>query len=162
MRVSVGISLNAAGRLVEVRLASDGESGTLDKISVDASGDWPARFRAWFDGGNGLADGVDLSGLSDWQRRVLAALAEIPRGRVTSYGALARRIGRAGAARAVGHACAANPLPLVFPCHRVVNSDRTTGFYMRAPRHALKRALLEREGVCFEASGRVAKECFLD
>lgn len=59
---------------------------------------------------------------SAFLRRVWRALAEIPYGRTESYGALARRIGRPGAARAVGRANACNPLALVVPCHRVIGS----------------------------------------
>lgn len=66
---------------------------------------------------------------SDFQRRVWAELARIPYGRTVSYGELARRVGRPGAARAVGRANATNPIPVVLPCHRVVGADGTlTGY----------------------------------
>lgn len=69
-------------------------------------------------------------GGSDFQRRVWAALAEIPFGETTSYGALARRLGLTGhGARAVGLANGRNPIPVVVPCHRVVGADgRLTGY----------------------------------
>jgi methylated-DNA-[protein]-cysteine S-methyltransferase len=64
-----------------------------------------------------------------FQLAVWAALREIPYGRTISYGELARRIGRPAAARAVGAANGANPLPIVVPCHRVIGADRSlTGF----------------------------------
>ena len=64
-----------------------------------------------------------------WQLRVWSALADIPYGATESYGSLASRVGRPGAARAVGAANGRNPLPLVLPCHRVVGSDGSmTGF----------------------------------
>lgn len=66
---------------------------------------------------------VDLRGRTDFQRQVLEGAARIPRGRVTSYGELARRIGRPGAARAVGQALGSNPVPIVIPCHRVLGGD---------------------------------------
>jgi methylated-DNA-[protein]-cysteine S-methyltransferase len=64
-----------------------------------------------------------------FQLAVWAALRRIPFGATLSYGELARRIGRPGAARAVGAANGANPLPIVIPCHRVIGADRSlTGF----------------------------------
>lgn len=61
-----------------------------------------------------------------FQRRVWAALARIPRGETRTYGALAAALG--SAARAVGQACGANPLPVVVPCHRVVGRSGLGGF----------------------------------
>jgi methylated-DNA-[protein]-cysteine S-methyltransferase len=64
-----------------------------------------------------------------FQISVWAALREIPFGATTSYGELARRIGHPAAARAVGAANGANPLPIVVPCHRVIGADASlTGF----------------------------------
>jgi len=59
---------------------------------------------------------------TDFQRRVWIALRDVPYGQTTSYGALARRIGRPKASRAVGAANGANPLPIVVPCHRVIGA----------------------------------------
>ncbi len=61
-----------------------------------------------------------------FRRRVWAALERIPYGRVRTYGDLARELGTSP--RAVGGACAANPLPLLVPCHRVVARDGLGGF----------------------------------
>lgn len=80
--------------------------------------------------------------------RVIAALTELPRGRLTPYGELARRCGVPGAARAVGRALAGNPLPLLYPCHRVGRADGSPGGFMgsTAPEQvALKLALLHEE-----------------
>ena len=64
-----------------------------------------------------------------FQRSVWAELRRIPYGSVTSYGELARKIGKPTAFRAVGAANGANPWPIVVPCHRVIGSDRSlTGF----------------------------------
>jgi methylated-DNA-[protein]-cysteine S-methyltransferase len=69
-----------------------------------------------------------LSG-TDFQVSVLEALLDIPYGKTTSYGEIARRIGRPKAVRAVGAANARNPLPIVVPCHRVIGSTGDlTGF----------------------------------
>lgn len=79
-----------------------------------------------------------------FQRKVLKTLSEIPFGRLISYGELATRSGSPGAARAVGSAMAANPLPLVVPCHRVVASAGGLGGYSGGL--ANKRRLLSHEG----------------
>ena len=62
-----------------------------------------------------------------FQKRVWSACREIPYGRISSYGHLARRLGSPGAARAVGQALGDNPLPLIVPCHRVVSADGQLG-----------------------------------
>jgi methylated-DNA-[protein]-cysteine S-methyltransferase len=81
-----------------------------------------------------------------FQQRVWRAVAKVPWGTTTTYGAIARALGLpVGAARAVGAANGANPIPVVVPCHRVVGSDgRLTGY---AGGLARKDALLRLEGV---------------
>ncbi len=88
---------------------------------------------------------VDPEFGTPFQRRVWAALREIPRGRVATYGQVAAYIG-AGAetARAVGGACGANPAPIVVPCHRVVALESPGGF---GPGVKWKIRLLDAEGV---------------
>lgn len=70
---------------------------------------------------------LDLSHLPSFQRDVLTALARVRFGQLTSYGELAARVGRPGAARAVGRAMAKNPIPVIVPCHRVVAADGSLG-----------------------------------
>lgn len=82
-------------------------------------------------------------GGSDFQREVWSALLRIPWGETRTYGELARRLGREGAARAIGTANGANPLPLLIPCHRVLAADGLGGY---SGGLALKRRLLELEG----------------
>lgn len=65
---------------------------------------------------------VDLSGLTPFQSRVLAATAKIPFGEVSTYGTVAKRAGNPKASRAAGGALNSNPIPIVVPCHRVVGS----------------------------------------
>jgi O-6-methylguanine DNA methyltransferase len=72
---------------------------------------------------------VDLRSVTPFQAEVLNQAAQIPRGEVRPYGWLARHVGRAGAARAVGSTMARNPVPLIIPCHRVVRSDGHIGAY---------------------------------
>jgi methylated-DNA-[protein]-cysteine S-methyltransferase len=75
---------------------------------------------------------------------VLHELALVPYGEVTTYGALAARVGKPRAARAVGGAMNRNPIPIVLPCHRVIGaSGSLTGYGGGLDR---KRALLELEG----------------
>ena len=77
-----------------------------------------------------------------FQRRVWAELALIPAGTTVTYGELARRAGRPGAARAVGAAVGRNPVSIVVPCHRVVGSDGAlTGYAGGIERKAFLLAL---------------------
>jgi methylated-DNA-[protein]-cysteine S-methyltransferase len=104
---------------------------------------------------HGLA--VDLRDRPAWDRLVLAAVRGIPPGATASYGEVARMIGKAGAARAVGAAVGRNPVGLVIPCHRVIAGDGTLGGYGggwwggRQAGLELKRELLAREGVRLRA-----------
>jgi O-6-methylguanine DNA methyltransferase len=87
----------------------------------------------------------------------------IPRGQTAGYGEVARRIGRPGAARAVGGAVGRNPVGLLVPCHRVIAADGTLGGYGaaawggREAALAVKRELLLLEGVRVDA-GRVSPD----
>jgi len=86
---------------------------------------------------------LDLTGATAFQRRVWSAVRDIPYGETRSYGQIARQVGSPGAARAVGQAMAANPLPIVVPCHRVMGSNGDLrGFGGGLD---LKRRLLEME-----------------
>ena len=66
---------------------------------------------------------IDWSVLTEFQKLALHATFAIPYGEVSTYGGLARLIGKPRAARAVGRAEATNPMPLVIPCHRVLGAD---------------------------------------
>ena len=96
---------------------------------------------------------VDLADRPAWDRAVLEAVRMVPYGSVTSYGGVARAIGRPGAARAVGGAVGRNPVGLVIGCHRVIAGDGTLGGYggdwwgSRERLLELKRELLAHEGV---------------
>jgi AraC family transcriptional regulator, regulatory protein of adaptative response / methylated-DNA-[protein]-cysteine methyltransferase len=78
-----------------------------------------------------------------FQRQVWEKLREIPYGETVSYGAVARALGKPGAVRAVGRACATNPVALVIPCHRVVREDQSLGGYRWGLER--KKKLLEQE-----------------
>lgn len=82
---------------------------------------------------------------SAFQLRVWDELRKIPGGSVTSYGAIAKAIGRPAASRAVGAANGQNPIPIIIPCHRVVGTDRSlTGYGSGLDRKAW---LLANEGI---------------
>jgi methylated-DNA-[protein]-cysteine S-methyltransferase len=87
---------------------------------------------------------VDLSGLTPFQTKILAATAKIPFGAVSTYRAVARRAGNEKATRAAGGALNQNPIPIVVPCHRVVGSNGALVGY--AGGLDVKRRLLEIEG----------------
>jgi methylated-DNA-[protein]-cysteine S-methyltransferase len=88
---------------------------------------------------------VDLQLMrAPFRRTVLETLRGVPRGQTVSYGELAARAGNPGASRAVGSACARNPIPIVVPCHRVLPSTGKLGNYGGGPER--KRVLLELEG----------------
>ncbi len=96
---------------------------------------------------DGRRQGFDLT--LDWRlasgfrRTVLRRLPDIGYGRTASYAAIAQQAGSPRAVRAVGTACATNPLPVVVPCHRVVRSDGSLGGYLGGAE--AKRALLDLE-----------------
>lgn len=85
---------------------------------------------------------LDLRG-TVFQRKIWAALQQIPAGRTLTYGELAERVGLSGGARAVAQACGANPAAVVVPCHRVVAADGGLGGYRWGLER--KRALLTQE-----------------
>ncbi|MER6627039.1 methylated-DNA--[protein]-cysteine S-methyltransferase [Streptomyces sp. NPDC000987] len=89
---------------------------------------------------------LDWSLISGFNRQVLRELAAgVPFGQVVGYGDLARRVGQPGASQAVGAAMGSNPLPVVVPCHRVVESDGGIGGFGGGLE--AKRKLLALEGV---------------
>ena len=85
----------------------------------------------------------DLSAGTAFQKRVWAVLRKIRCGRTLSYAEVARITGKRGAARAVGNACGANPIPVLVPCHRVLGANRRLGGFSGGLHW--KRILLGRE-----------------
>jgi len=113
-------------------------------VPVEPSADDPfARVIALIESPRGDAElAIDAHGTA-FQRSVWSALREIPPGSTASYTDIARRLGRPDAVRAVAGACAANPLAVVVPCHRVRRSDGSLAGYRWGVER--KRALLARE-----------------
>lgn len=88
---------------------------------------------------------LDLSPVGSFHREALRELARVPYGQVTTYGALAAKVGHPKAARAIGGAMNRNPIPIVLPCHRVVGANGALTGY--AGGLDVKRKLLHLEGV---------------
>jgi len=95
------------------------------------------------------------SGLSDFSRAVVRAVRRIPRGRVTSYSAVAALVGKPRAARAVGSALRALPDDVEIPWWRVVNGRGTISPGGSIHRDRLQRALLDEERSEFDRAGRI-------
>jgi methylated-DNA-[protein]-cysteine S-methyltransferase len=74
-------------------------------------------------------------------------VAQIPEGKVTTYGDIARALGHPGASRAIGRILNRNPNPIITPCHRVIKSDGKLGGYVYGT--IKKKELLKKEGLCF-------------
>jgi methylated-DNA-[protein]-cysteine S-methyltransferase len=95
---------------------------------------------------------LDLSGSTGFQRLVWECAGSIPYGGIRSYGWVAERIGKPLACRAVGQALAANPIPYVIPCHRVISSGgKLGGFGGKANISDFKRKLLLLESALVNA-----------
>ncbi len=95
----------------------------------------PERIGAW----------LAARGMHGFRLRAMVALAAVERGNCVTYGELARRAGSPRAARAAGSACAANPLPIVVPCHRVVPADGRVGSYSAGDGSPYKQRLWQLE-----------------
>jgi methylated-DNA-[protein]-cysteine S-methyltransferase len=141
--------------LLRVAFASEGHEGVLEDLAQRISPrmlEAPTRLDPvarqldeYFTGRRQSFDvALDWSLSQGFRRRVLGRLAtEIAYGTHASYAKLARLSGSPRAVRAVGTACATNPIPIVVPCHRVIRSDGTMGSYRGGP--VAKRALLDLE-----------------
>jgi methylated-DNA-[protein]-cysteine S-methyltransferase len=147
--------LAGTGRgLVRVAFPGQGHDAVLESLSLTVS---PRILRAprrldpaarqideYFVGRRTAFDlPLDFRLATGFRRAVLAHLPQIPYGGTESYARVAAAAGSAKAVRAVGTACAKNPLPVVVPCHRVVRSDGTMGGYAGGPE--AKRTLLTLE-----------------
>ncbi len=153
----VGVLMLAATDLGLVRVAYEGDDhdkvlqvlaakisprvllapGRLDRVARE--------LEEYFTGTRRVFDlPLDLRLATGFRRGVLAHLPEIGYGHTESYAEVAAAAGSPNAVRAVGTACARNPLPLVVPCHRVVRSDGSLGEYVGG--REAKRTLLTLEG----------------
>jgi methylated-DNA-[protein]-cysteine S-methyltransferase len=122
----------------------------------DYFSDLQERIVAYFDGALvafGPEITIDLGALGEFSRRVLDACRAIDFGQTRAYSDLARVVGRPGASRVVGHALASNPVPLIIPCHRVVQSDGGLGGFTAPGGVAIKRRFLNHEQICLRRVG---------
>ena len=140
--------------LVRVAYASEDHERVLESLSARISPRIlhdPSRLDAaareldeYFTGRRTTFDlALDLQLSTGFRSIVLRHLTDVGYGQRASYGTVARLAGRPKAVRAVGSACATNPLPIVLPCHRVVRSDGSLGGYLGGV--AAKTTLLELE-----------------
>jgi len=139
------------GRLVSVELPSatqpapaSADAAPIDRAALDR---WVGELEAYFRGERlawGPEDiGLDSLGVGSFEQVVYTTLLSIPPAVTVSYGVLAEMAGHSRAARAVGNAMAANPIPVVVPCHRVIRADGSLGNYGNDP--AWKERLLIHE-----------------
>lgn len=159
MHSPVGLLLLAATERGIVRVAfADGDGGVDAELSALAArlgprilqsttrlGEAVVQLGEYFAGGRREFDlPLDLQLANGaFRREVIEALPSIGYGSTASYADIARATGRPHAVRAVGTACALNPLPLVIPCHRVIRTDGSPGSYAGGPQ--AKRRLLDLE-----------------
>jgi methylated-DNA-[protein]-cysteine S-methyltransferase len=135
----------------EAALASLGSAGQRTAPGSEWAG-LIERLQAYYAGEcvSFAAEPIDWDGVPPFRRQAWAAVQRIPWGNTRTYGQVALEIGAPGAARAVGGAMAANRLPIVVPCHRVVGSGgRLVGFGAGLP---MKARLLAMEGVSWSSS----------
>jgi methylated-DNA-[protein]-cysteine S-methyltransferase len=155
----VGRLLIAATEIGVARVAfeREGEEAVLQTLAerigprilrtprrLDAAARW---FDAYFAGAHdpfGLP--VDTRLARGFRLEVLERLRAVPYGERISYAALAVRTSSPRAVRAVGTACATNPLPLVIPCHRVTRTDGSVGAYLGGPETKVRLLALESTG----------------
>jgi methylated-DNA-[protein]-cysteine S-methyltransferase len=157
LRTPIGTLLVVRGAegLVRIAFESEREDAVLAEVAtalgpnvIGSDRELHAEreaLEAYFEGAD-LQLPVDLRlTKAPFRRAVLETLRDVPRGATVSYGELAARVGNPRAARAVGSACARNPVPIVVPCHRVLPSGGKLGNYGGGPER--KRALLALEGL---------------
>ena len=133
----------------EVRSALSAEQGGEPSVEQDWSPDLRKRLQ---DYATGAIDGfqdvpVALEGRTRFQRSVISALRRVGYGETVSYGELAELAGSPRSARAVGRVMATNRVPLVIACHRVLASGGALGGFSSPQGTAMKRRLLDLEGV---------------
>jgi len=147
----IGLGIGEHGlRLTTLPMPTPGQAeeeirlqGASESAGPDEAGDWPGKLRRYARGDpSALHGALDLAQGTPFQQAVWRALLDIPCGETRTYKQIAELIGRPRAARAVGQAVGANPLPVVVPCHRVVASDGLGGF---GGGLAMKKRLLKLE-----------------
>jgi methylated-DNA-[protein]-cysteine S-methyltransferase len=143
-------SLPVVDRAAVVDLITASQTGLQQDDTLFA--DLQERVKAYFDGSCVDFSDVppDVPHASRFAKRVLLECGKIRYGQTISYARLAELAGSPGAARAAGSVMAANPMPLIIPCHRIVRSDGQTGNFTANGGPQLKKRLLalETQGAC--------------
>lgn len=101
---------------------------------------------------------IALDICSNFQKRVLITEHKIPRGRISTYKRIAKKLNSPKGARAVGRALSTNPFPIIIPCHRAIRSDGKLGGYQGGLE--MKRKLLEMEGIVINRNNIVVSDSF--
>ena len=136
---SLRAEFTEAGALCRLQFAKERSGEAADEPAA-----LRAQVEAYFRGEQPSFDvPLALEGQA-FERKVWQALQTVPYGTTTTYGALAARLGAPGAAQAVGRACAANPVLIVVPCHRVTGAGGELAGYAGGVER--KAALLRHEG----------------
>lgn len=128
----IGLSADPSGRLTGIHIGwhdtghgDIGHSEAEERVFEETA----RQLEEYFEGVRRAFDLPLAMGGSPFQRRVWAELHTIAFGTTVTYAELATRLGKGGAARAVGHANARNPIPIIVPCHRVIGSaGQLTGY----------------------------------
>ncbi len=126
----IGVSASGKG-ITCLTLPQPTESDATKALNLDKSEwspecfqDMAARLKEYFKGFNvDFSDSLDLSGATDFQRRVWEVTRSVPYGETRSYGWVAQQLCQPQAARGVGQALGQNPIPIIIPCHRIIGSD---------------------------------------
>jgi O-6-methylguanine DNA methyltransferase len=122
---------------------------TIDPPSIAYHEDHPYLTRVInhiASGNDGMRDiPLDLR-VTSFEKEVLEQLRKVPPGDVVTYGEIAKRLGNPNASRAVGTACARNPVAIIVPCHRIVPKSGGVGNYTSEGGPMVKVLLLKREG----------------
>jgi methylated-DNA-[protein]-cysteine S-methyltransferase len=138
----------ASAKLTEARIAK--------QTSADRSSEPPTEIARLIDKLRKHLDGevqdfrdvaVDLGEAHGFALRVFEAARKVPAGQTTTYGGIARALGRPNAARAVGQAVGKNPIPIIIPCHRILGAGGKPGGFSAHGGLTTKARMLEAEGV---------------
>jgi methylated-DNA-[protein]-cysteine S-methyltransferase len=114
--------------LAQEAFKSLGEMANKATLSSDRFKKLIKHLKAYFSGHKvSFPDELDLSSATPFQQEVWQITRLIPYGETRSYSWLAKKIGKPGAARAIGQALSRNPLPIIIPCHRVIGSNGKLG-----------------------------------
>jgi methylated-DNA-[protein]-cysteine S-methyltransferase len=118
------IGLDEKGRICRVHFVKKATAASIVKLWKR---EWPlTEFKSGAKLTNWQKKPILMVG-TQFQQSIWKIMAKIPKGSVTTYGEIARYIGKVGGARAVGSACGANPVPFIVPCHRVIAANGGMG-----------------------------------